>query len=168
LLGLQPHNINVEEWFDLCPKPRCRIHFWPFRKSNQVHKITAYFFSDRCGLCGLKSSSKWGVKAAVCSDCRRNRVRSVDEAQRRLHALELDAQSLARQCSSCNLCFEDASTFAEERAAAKRDRGDRGSGGVVLPLANCTSLDCPVTYERHRVREELIQAVALCEALDGV
>jgi hypothetical protein len=82
--------------------------------------------------------------------------------------LEVDAQSLARQCSACNLCFEDASTFAEERPAAKRDRGDRGSGGVVLPLANCTSLDCPVTYERHRVREELIQAVALCEALDGV
>jgi C4-type zinc-finger of DNA polymerase delta len=104
--------------------------------------------------------------AAVCGDCQQDMARSVDEAQRRLRAFQLEAHALARQCSRCNLCFEDSSTFAEERFFATKDGKGRISQGVITPLANCTSIDCPITYERHRIREELIQAAALCKTLD--
>jgi C4-type zinc-finger of DNA polymerase delta len=133
---------------------------------GNAHKITSYFCSDLCCLCGQKSNSKWGVKAAVCGDCQQDKARSVDEAQRRLRAFQLEAHALARQCSRCNLCFEDSSTFAEERFVATKDGKGRISQGVITPLANCTSIDCPITYERHRMREELIQAAALCKTLD--
>lgn len=72
------------------------------------------------------------------------------------------AHSLAQKCSKCNLCFEDSQTFASVRST-----GAVVSGGILTtPLANCSCIDCPVTYERHQAREQEIEALAICDALD--
>jgi len=134
--------------------------------------ISAYFGSDMCSLCGCKCRSEGGrSRAAVCSSCRADEVSAVDIAMRRLGSVQRAALSVARKCSNCNLCFEDASTFGETRAVVNKRATAaalRGMQHVVTPLANCVCIDCPVTYERHRLRETELEEVALCEAIDAL
>ena len=40
------------------------------------------------------------------------------------------------------------------------------ASGISIPLANCTCIDCPLTFERHRARENALEAIALCKTLE--
>lgn len=146
--------------------------------------ISSYFGSDTCSLCGAKCRAEGGrSRAAVCPSCRVDEITALDTAMRRLSHVHKEAQAAAQRCSRCNLCFEDATTFAETRSAgpgivsARSDNHEgriigtkqrQVHGGVVSPLANCTCIDCPATYERHRLRERELEVKALCDALNAI
>ncbi len=168
-LGLAPYHADVNAWFEQCPKPRRRIHFWPSIRSRQnTMMISNFFGSDRCSLCGGKCSASSRAKAAVCRNCRNNETKAVEMAMRRLNIAQTESLSLARKCSDCNQCFEDSSTFAMVRSVeSKGPRGAKPNMRVlVTPLGNCSCIDCPVTFERHRSVEKQAEAKALCDALD--
>lgn len=176
-LGLPPYHVDVTAWFEASSKPRRRIHFWPTTRSRQsTMMISTYFGSDKCSLCGRKCVASSRSRAAVCQDCRDDPVKAIEFAMRRLNLAQKDALSLAKKCSECNLCFEDASTFATVRRVrsaaqlgAAAHRSAAASAEVLVnPLANCSCIDCPVTYERHHARESEMEAIAICEALDAV
>lgn len=94
----------------------------------------------------------------------------------RLSQVEIAAKQLATECSRCNGCFEDADTFAslvtpdnlENHKQKTMDLITGGPGGecLRLPLANCVCIDCPNTFKRHHLREQLIEATATCEVLE--
>lgn len=170
-LGLAPYFIDVASWYEASPKPRHRIHFWPTTRSRQSNMmISSFFGSDKCSLCGRKCKATSRSKAAVCKECRHNPINSIISSMKRLNMAQKDALALANQCSNCNLCFEDASTFATVRSLTKSHnnitRKDTHSTMLVTPLANCSCIDCPVTFARHRVREKELEAIAMCDALD--
>lgn len=85
-----------------------------------------------------------------------------------LNKVESTATQIAKECSQCNGCFEDAESFASLRQDSNRHVRHTHPGGDALqiPLANCVCIDCPNTYKRHRLREQLIEATATCEVLD--
>jgi hypothetical protein len=99
-------------------------------------------------------------------------VEAAQVALSRLNKTQKEAQEAAKVCSKCNLCFEDSNTFAALKsgkagslsgtlsAAAKKNPG------IVTPIANCTCIDCPNTFERHRLREAELEAFAVCQSLD--
>jgi hypothetical protein len=171
-LGLAPYHVDVSSWFEASPKPRRRIHFWPLTRSRlNTMMISTYFGSDKCSLCGRKCMANTRSRAAVCHHCRNDPVKAIASAMKRLNLTQQDAMSLARKCSDCNLCFEDGSTFATVRNV----RSTAGAGNksihatvLVTPFANCSCIDCPVTFERHQSRESEIEAIAICEALDAI
>lgn len=163
--GLAPHHINVDDWYALSPKPRRRIHYWPISKSRNVQMITSHFGSDSCSLCSARCKSQGNSRAVVCTECRKDALKASTTTLIRLGKVQQEAQSLAERCSRCNLCFEDATTFAELSQPAKSNKGDSRTGAIVVPLANCTCIDCPVTYDRHRLRESELEARAICRAL---
>lgn len=39
--------------------------------------------------------------------------------------------------------------------------------GVATPLSNCTCIDCPLTFKRHRLREAEVEALEVCAALQA-
>ena len=170
-LGLAPYNIDVATWFESCPKPRQRIHFWPSTSSRQGNvMISTFFGSDKCSICGQKCKANSRSKASICFSCRNNSMKSVITAMRQLNIAQKDAFVLAQQCKKCNLCFEDASTFATVRSATFKTqlgttKKSTYSSVLVTPLANCSCIDCPNTFERHRVREKELEAISICEAL---
>jgi hypothetical protein len=84
----------------------------------------------------------------------------------RLSSVEKEALKVAQKCSKCSLCFEDASTFAPLRQPSKTPRSQQT--GVVTPLGNCSCIDCPNTFERHRLREAGLEVTALWEALESL
>lgn len=171
-LGLAPYKVDVNSWFESCPKPRRRIHFWPITRSGSNVMISSYFGSDTCSLCGNKCRANGNSRAVVCSGCQQDGVGAAQLALSRLNKTQAEAQELASVCSTCNLCFEDSTTFAP----VKSGRGGmttgtlsvvaRGNFGIMTPLANCTCIDCPNTFERHRLREAELEAVAVCQALE--
>ena len=171
-LGLEPYRVDVSAWFESSPKPRQRIHFWPSTRSKQnTMMISTFFGSDKCSLCGSKCSASGQGRAAVCRDCRRDPVKAAESAMKRLGVTQQSALALAKKCSNCNLCFEDASTYAVTRSVHSSSQPSVSSrtlhsNVLVTPLANCTCIDCPVTFERHRVRESELEAAAVCEALN--
>ena len=173
-LGLEPYRVDVSAWFESSPKPRQRIHFWPSTRSkHNTMMISTFFGSDKCSLCGRKCAASGQSRAAVCRDCQRDPVKAVESAMRRLSLTQQSASAVARKCSNCNLCFEDASTYAVTRSARSSTQTSFSSRSVhsnilVTPLANCTCIDCPVTFERHRLRESELEATAVCEALDAI
>lgn len=172
-LSLAPHKIDVDSWYMACPKPRPRIHFWPITRSGNSVMISSYFGSDLCALCGSKCRAAGRSRAAVCLDCSKDCVRSLESAMSRLGTVQREGMALARRCNRCNLCFEDSTTFAEQRVVPKQRSqrsmiGAQQFAGIVTPLANCTCIDCPTTFERHRVREAELEAIAICEALDAL
>merc|ERR1711865_1369561 len=69
-----------------------------------------------------------------------------------------------RQVVVCNSCFEGGETFA---AVAQQTLSDSGkiSHSLLMPLANCVCIDCPTTYQRHRLREQGIEANGVYETL---
>jgi hypothetical protein len=171
-LGLAPYFIDIASLYDSSPKPRHRIHFWPTTRSRQSNAmISSFFGSDKCSLCGRKCKATSRSKAAVCKDCRSYPMNSIVSAMQRLSLAQKDALALAHQCSDCNLCFEDASTFAtvkiiNSRAQIDVTRKGAQSTMLITPLANCSCIDCPVTFARHRMREKELEALAMCNALD--
>ena len=169
--SLAPHYADVEAWYNSCPKTRQRIHFWPLTRSGNSLMISSYFGSDICALCNAKCTVKSSSRTAVCSTCQENRVNAASQAIVRLREVQNQAHEVASKCRSCNLCWEDGSTFAQCRPSQKSKRRSTGliskssGGGVVTPLANCSCIDCPTTYERHRLREAELEAQSVCEAL---
>lgn len=170
-LGLAPYHADVSKWFQESPKPRRSIHFWPATKSRQnTMMISTFFGSDKCSLCRRKCMTSSRSRAAVCQDCRNDPVHAIEFAMKRLNVTQRDALSMSRQCSECNFCFEDASTFATFRNVRSKSQSGAGNKSIhnnvlVTPLANCSCIDCPVTYERHRLRESQLEAIAICESL---
>ena len=152
--------------------------------------ITAHFGSDSCALCGAKCKAKGSARVVVCAKCSENKVSAAFLGMGRLNAAAQDADAAARICAACNGCPESSATFAMDKIPSTNDANRGGSGrgsststrsglgglirkssgkastGVVTPLATCTCIDCPITYERHRLREAEIEAEALCKALD--
>lgn len=152
----------MEDWFASCPKPRRRIHFWPITRSGNSIMISSYFGSDICTLCGRKGRAESRSRAAVCTRCRVDEVTALGTALNRLSFIQQEAKHIAQRCSGCNLCFEDASTFGEQKSSSGRRQNFTG---IVTPIANCTCIDCPMTFERHRIREAELEALAVCESL---
>ena len=171
-LGLSPYKIDITSWYEACPKPRRRVHFWPVTRSGSNIMISSYFGSDTCSLCGKKCQTQGKSRAAVCSVCQRDGVKAAQVALTRLNKTQNEAQKVAKVCSNCNFCFEDSTTFA----ALKSGKSGSLSGalsaaikknpGIVTPIANCTCIDCPNTFERHRLREAELEALAVCQYLD--
>lgn len=174
-LGLGPYSVDVAAWFEASPKRRHRIHFWPSTRSKQSTMMISNFFgSDKCSLCGRKCTASGQGRAAICNDCRRYPVTALASAMKRLNLTQQCSLSLAQKCSSCSLCFEDASTFAVTRSARSSSNSSNSlsrsslSNILVTPIANCTCIDCPTTFERHRQREMELEATAVCEALNAL
>jgi hypothetical protein len=171
-LGLAPYFIDIVSWYEASPKPRHRIHFWPTTRSRQSNiMISSFFGSDKCSLCGRKCKATSRSKAAVCKECRSNPINSIVDAMQRLSMAQNDAMALAKQCSNCNLCFEDAATFGTVKCIKSKSQNDitrkvTQSTLLVTPLANCSCIDCPLTFARHRMREKEIEAMAMCDALE--
>jgi DNA polymerase zeta len=155
-LGLPPYQADVHSWFEKCPKPRKRIHVWPATRTGTTTMITNYFGADSCALCGAKHRMRGNVKVVVCDACKENALWARFTATQRLGLAQSRAHAIARICSSCNGCPETAATFAPVK----------GGQGVVTPLANCTCVDCPATFERHKAQESLLIANALCAAVN--
>lgn len=169
-LGLAPYKINVNAWYEACPKPRRRIHHWPVTRSGSNAMISSFFGSDICSLCGNKCRANGSERAVVCSGCQRDKVKVSHQALTRLNQTQQEAHAVARTCSACNGCFEDPGTFAVLKPPAPKKSATfigktKSNQGIVTPLANCTCIDCPNIYERHRLREMEIEAVAVCKAL---
>jgi DNA polymerase zeta len=164
-LGLAPHFIKINDWYEACPKPRRRIHFWPVTRTGSSSMISAYFGSDICSLCGTKCMAQGRARAVVCAICRQDEVKVVVAASKKLQEVQEEALAAAKVCSSCNSCFEDASTFAPERVDHHETGGGRQEG-VAVPIAACTCIDCPNTYKRHRLKEECLEMEEICKALE--
>ena len=170
-LGLAPYHVNVNAWFESCPKPRKRIHHWPITRSGSNVMISSYFGSDICSLCGKKCRAEGSARAVVCAMCRQDSVEAATTAMYRLSRAQKESNVVASQCSTCNGCFEDASTFAVLKGSMSVTRSSllvqvKTTPGIVTPIANCTCIDCPTTFERHRLREAELEAHAICKSLD--
>ncbi len=170
-LGLTPYHVNVSAWFESCPKPRKRIHHWPITRSGSNVMISSYFGSDVCSLCGRKCRAEGNARAVVCARCRQDSVEAATTAMYRLSEAQKESNVIASRCSTCNGCFEDASTFAVMKGSTSSTRSSllvqvKTTPGIVTPIANCTCIDCPTTFERHRLREAELEAQAICKSLD--
>jgi hypothetical protein len=162
-LSLAPHKIDVASWFAACPKPRRRVHFWPVTLVGSNATLPRFFGSSICALCGESGNVQGSLKVAVCSDCKDDKLQSLLSAMERLSCVQRNALSVASRCSRCNLTYEDGSTYATMRSVAKKS--SKVPAGVATPLANCSCIDCPLTFERHRLREEEVEALEVCRAL---
>lgn len=155
-LGLKPHHIDISAWYQECPKPRRRTHFWPVKYNNtQQNLITNFFVSGVCSFCGKKADATSSSKVSICHNCRRDPVRCSQLAFQMLNLNEQAANEIAKECQACNGCFESADTFVS--VAEKR---------VVYPVANCVCIDCPNTFARHRLREQQIETTETIRVLD--
>lgn len=138
--------------------------------------ITTYFGSDVCSLCRRKCQANGRALVVICSECRSDKAQSSQIALSRLSQVQVTAKQLAKECSRCNGCFEDADSFAslvtpDNSESQKQKRmglisGNQGGECLRLPLANCVCIDCPTTFKRHHLREQLIETTATCEVLE--
>jgi hypothetical protein len=144
--------------------------------------ITSYFGSDICSLCQNKCKAQGRSLAVVCGDCQKDRARATQTATLLLNHIQRAAHAVSKECSRCNHCFEDAATFADvERDTNSSKSSSKGQAStimfgkgsatsaatsLVMPIANCVCIDCPITFERHRLREREIESIAVCKALD--
>jgi hypothetical protein len=173
--GLAPFNVNVHSWYETCPKPRQKIHFWPLSRSGSSLMISSYFGSDICSLCGNKCKSTGSSRVAVCPKCREDSTNAACTAIDRLNWAQQQANNVAAVCSSCNGCLETSDTFANEvfppTSSKKKNptfafnASQRKAGVLCNPLANCTCIDCPITYLRHELRQSEIEASELMKAI---
>lgn len=137
--------------------------------------ITSYFGSDVCSLCQRKCQASGRARVVVCGDCRQDHVRASQEALLMLNQVQMMANAVAKECSRCNNCFESIDTFAtvsdevDPRGANSKFGSSGGFGkessSLCLPLANCVCIDCPNTFRRHRLREQMIETACTCEVL---
>jgi len=183
-LGLAPYNVDVNAWYEACPKPRKRIHHWPVTRSGGNAMIYAYFGSDICSICAVKCQANGSARAVVCATCRYDKIGSALLALNRLNDSQQKANRAAIVCRDCNGFPENSGTFAQEKLLqAGTEKGKSNIGGVLvsshlgknrksigngikIPIANCICIDCPLTYERHKLREAELEAIALCNALE--
>ena len=140
--------------------------------------ITSYFGSDICSFCNAKCEAKGASPAVVCKECQRDPVVATHLAITRLSEVQKAAHAVAKDCGRCSLCFEDASTFAPTAVVDNKAKGvgtrssfwgaERSSTKTTLcvPMSHCVCIDCPRTFERHRLRELELEAKAVCGALD--
>ncbi len=173
-LGLAPHFVTVADWFGACPKPRRRTHFWPIKSKRAM--ITAYFGNDFCSLCQRKCQADGSRSVVVCASCRKDIVSSVQSASAKMNEIEIEANAIAKKCSKCSGCFESSDTFAvaiqqeQKHTTNSNSRTffrQKNNQSLLMPLANCVCIDCPVTYKRHRLREQSIEAKGTYELLTG-
>jgi len=175
--GLPPFNINVNQWYESCPKPQKRIHHWPITRVGQSAMISSYFGSDLCALCGLKCKADGSAKAVVCETCKDDKRESAFLAINTLNKVQQKANYLASICHQCNGCVENSGTYAMEKFSSNKKKSytlsisveskvkEAVSLGITSPIANCICIDCPVTYKRHEMRESEVEALVLCKAL---
>jgi len=85
----------------------------------------------------------------------------------KLRKIQEEGHVAARRCNECNLCFEDSSTYAPLRPT-KHHREIYNTieslhieqshlEGVMIPLANCSCIDCPNTSQGFYI------TIAACE-----
>jgi len=162
-LGLPPFNIDINNWYDSCPKPKKRIRHWPINRTdgNTAH-ISYYCISDVCAFCGKKCKIRGYTRVSVCVSCKRDGQSATMIAMNCFRIAQSRALKAAKVCAKCNGCDESSATFGREKISNSSSR----SSGVIIPLANCTNIDCPLIYERHRARENGIESLALCKTLD--
>jgi len=163
-LGLPPHKVTVSDWFALCPKPRRRTHFWAIKSKRAM--ITAYFGNDVCSLCQRKCKADGSSLVVVCESCRNDGISSIQLASTAINKTQNSANIIAKKCSKCNGCFESAETFAVTQQT-RTEGGKKHSLSLLMPLANCVCIDCPNTYNRHRLREQGIEAKGVYGTLTG-
>jgi len=174
--GLPPFKINIQAWYNSCPKPRRRIHHWPTSRSATSSMISSFFGSDTCALCDNRCKSTGSSRVVVCHKCKTDSIAVACTVVERLQKMQQQANRLAAVCSACNGCLESLETFAREEIwqPPKRREHSLGTfnlssrrvGRLCTPIANCACIDCPITYERHKIRESEIEATELCQALD--
>jgi hypothetical protein len=177
-LGLAPYHLDVNSWFESCPRPRKRVHHWPVTRTGSNVMISSYFGSDICSLCGNKCKAHGSARAVVCSTCRLDFVKAATTAMEQLNQAQKQSNIVASRCCACSGCFEDASTFAVLKQQPGKQQQSRSSSsllmvaqvkstsGIHTPIANCACIDCPNTFERHRLRETELEARAICKALE--
>ena len=128
--------------------------------------ITSYFGSDICSLCRRKCRAQGRSRVVVCQDCQVDRMRASQLAMTQLNSIQRQSHAIAKECAKCNLCFEDATTFAVVKPGETDNKKVDSTGETLFtPIANCISIDCPNTFERHRLKESETEALAVCEAL---
>mmetsp|Transcript_7027 Transcript_7027/g.14398 ORF Transcript_7027/g.14398 Transcript_7027/m.14398 type:complete len:98 (-) Transcript_7027:250-543(-) len=91
-------------------------------------------------------------------------MNSLLSSLQRLSTVQTEMSKVANKCGKCSLTYEDGSTFA---AIHSIKASSKLPTGVATPLANCSCIDCPVTFERHRLREVEIEALEVCSALNA-
>ncbi len=161
--SLPPFLIDVHKWYEACPKPRKRIQYWPASSAGATSMITSYFGSDMCTLCNRKCKLMGNSRlVVVCKSCRSNKQWTAFYALQRYGQAQRRAHELAAICRACTGCPESGDSFAVEIAS----RVGKTAGTVLTPLANCVCTDCPMTYERHRAKEEVLFSDELCKTLD--
>ena len=173
--GLAPFRININSWYEACPKPRRRIHYWPITRLGGSTMISAYFGSDICALCNTRCKTDGNAKTVICGRCKRNRVDAFFIACKNLSNIQKQSNLVAAICQKCNGCFESSGTFAVEKPTHQHDKRIKNIGlernenlmhlGIFTPFANCSCVDCPITYKRHELREAEVEAISLCNAL---
>jgi hypothetical protein len=82
-----------------------------------------------------------------------------------MNLIQKESKALAQTCSRCNLCFETSETFAGLEDVPAATMGKMKTK-VQTPIANCTCIDCPVLYRRHRSREDELELRAVFQALN--
>lgn len=137
--------------------------------------ISSYFGSDRCSLCGNKCMAQGRLRAVVCATCKKDDIHVNLVASRRLQKAQKNALAAAKVCTDCSSCYEDPTTFAPVTTITDTDSYSRtsmfkakglGRQEIAMPIAACTSIDCPNTFKRHQLREETLEAEAICKALN--
>lgn len=125
---------DLNRWFSEMPRP-VRSSFsklQSYAPNLQRTRIDYYYLSKHCILCGgLVQAS-----AYLCDKCSKDRAAAVAAVIGRTSKLERDIQHLVAICRHC------------------------GSGDwIVESGVKCTSLACPVFYERRKVQKDL-QAIS--------
>ena len=102
------------------------------------------------------------LRVSLCQFCKDDYLESLLSSLERLNKIQTEIQTVSMKCGRCSSTYEDASTFA----VISSIRGFAElSSGVATPLGNCSCIDCPITFERHRLRESEIEALEVCSAL---
>lgn len=140
------------------------MHFWPATIVGSNATLPRFFGSSICAICGENGDAQADLKVAICEVCLRDRMHSILSSLRRLSTVQAEMSKVASKCGKCNLAYEDVSTFATIRSIKA---ASKLPSCVAIPLANCSCIDCPVTFERHRLREAEIEALEVCTALNA-
>lgn len=173
--SLEPFRVDINIWYQKAPKPYKRIHYWPATKYGNSTMISMYFGSDICAFCGQKSKVNGGAKSVVCDSCKGDIVSVSYLASKRLNQVQQRATLLADICQKCNGFIENSGSYAPQEISGKQNFVENFSSlhckssynmhSLHSPIANCTCIDCPVSYKRHEMRETEIEVLSLCGSL---
>ncbi|KAL6964780.1 DNA polymerase zeta [Sarracenia purpurea var. burkii] len=128
---------DLHRWFSDMPRPGrefiSKCH--SYAPNAPRTRIDSYYLSKHCFLCGELVQAS----AQICGECSKNEAAVATAVVGRTSKLEKEIQHLAAICRHC------------------------GGGDWILESGvKCTSLACPVFYERQKVQKELrpLSAVA--------